>query len=43
MKYQNYIKKIKKFFKIKKKLPKYITRFPIDKNEITNAILNNQK
>ena len=36
-------KKNKKFFlKLKNKLPKYITRFPVDKNEITNAILNNQ-
>ena len=30
------------FIKLKKKLPKYITKFPVDKNEITNAILNNQ-
>ena len=28
--------------KLKNKLPKYITRFPVDKNEITNAILNNK-
>ena len=36
-------KKDKKIFrKLKNKLPKYITKFPIDKNEITNAILNNQ-
>ena len=35
-------KKNKKIFtKLKKKLPKYITKFPIDKNEITNAILSN--
>ena len=43
MKYQNYIKKIEKFSKIKKKLPKHISIFPIDKNEITNAILANKK
>ncbi len=30
------------FIKLKKILPKYITKFPVDKNEITNAILNNQ-
>ena len=36
-------KKDKKFSrKLKNKLPKYVTKFPIDKNEITNAILNNQ-
>ena len=36
-------KKNKKIFQIlKKKLPKYISSFPIDKNEITNAILNNK-
>ena len=27
------------YFKLKKKLPKYINAFPIDKNEITKAIL----
>ena len=37
-----YKKDKKVFLKLKNKLPKYITRFPIDKNEITNAILNNQ-
>ena len=37
-----YKKEKKIFTKLKKKLPKYITKFPIDKNEITNAILNNQ-
>ena len=42
MKYQKFIKKIKKFLKIKKKLPKYISSFPIDKNEITKAILSNK-
>jgi len=35
-------KKNKKIFqKLNKKLPKHITSFPIDKNQITNAILNN--
>ena len=36
-------KKDKKIFKkLKKKLPKQITSFPINKNEITNAILSNK-
>ena len=36
-------KKDKKIFKkLKKKLPKYITSFPINKNEITKAILTNK-
>jgi len=36
-------KKDKKIFKkLKKKLPKYITSFPISKNEITKAILSNK-
>ena len=36
-------KKDKKIFKkLKKKLPKQISSFPIDKKEITNAILNNK-
>ena len=36
-------KKDKKIFKkLNKKLPKYITSFPIDKNEITKAILSNK-
>ena len=36
-------KKDKKIFKkLKKKLPKYISSFPINKNEITKAILNNK-
>jgi len=36
-------KKDKKIFKIlKKKLPKHISSFPIDKNEITTAILSNK-
>ncbi len=40
----NIYKKDKKIFtKLKNKLPKYITKFPIDKNEITNAILSNRK
>ena len=35
-------KKDKKIFKkLKKKLPKYISSFPINKNEITKAILSN--
>ncbi|WP_440675629.1 dephospho-CoA kinase [Candidatus Pelagibacter sp. HIMB1593] len=37
-----YKKDKKIFLKLKNKLPKYITKFPIDKNEITDAILNNQ-
>jgi len=32
----------KVFKKLKKKLPKYISSFPIDKNEITKAILSNK-
>ena len=36
-------KKDKKIFKkLKKKLPKYISSFPINKNEITEAILSNK-
>ena len=36
-------KKNKKIFKkLKKKLPKYISSFPINKIEITNAILENK-
>ena len=31
------------FYKLKKILPKYISKFPIDKKEITNAILANKK
>ena len=30
------------FNKLRKKLPEYISSFPIDKNEITNAILRNK-
>ena len=37
-----YKKDKKIFLKLKNKLPKYITKFPVDKNEITDAILNNQ-
>ena len=37
--YQNN-KKI--FFKLKKKLPKYVNKFPLDKNEIIQAILGNK-
>ena len=36
-------KKDKKIYKkLKRKLPKYISKFPIDKIELTNAILNNK-
>ena len=31
------------FYKLRKKLPKYIFSFPVDKNQITNAILDNKK
>ena len=34
-----YKKNKKIFLKLKKVLPKYISSFPIDKNEITKAIL----
>ena len=37
-----YQKDKKIFVKLKKKLPKYISSFPINKNEITNAILSNK-
>ena len=37
-----YQKDKKLFAKLKKKLPKYISNFPINKNEITNAILSNK-
>ena len=37
-------KKNKKIFqKLNKKLPKYILSFPIDKSEITKAILSNKR
>ena len=36
-----YKKNKKIFFKLNKALPKYINSFPIDKNEITKAILSN--
>ena len=38
-----YKKDKKVFLKLKNKLPKYITKFPMDKNEITKAILSNKK
>ena len=39
----NIYKKNKKvFIKLKKKIPKYISKFPIDKNEVTSAILSNK-
>ena len=37
-----YKKDKKIFIKLKKVLPKYINSFPINKNEITNAILSNK-
>ena len=37
-----YKKNKKIFYKLKKILPKYIFKFPIDKKEITNAILANK-
>ena len=37
-----YKKDRKIYFKLKKRLPKYINTFPIDKNEITKAILTNK-
>ena len=37
-----YKKDRKIYLKLKKKLPKYINTFPIDKNEITEAILTNK-
>ena len=36
-----YSKNKKIFYKLNKQLPKYISTFPIDKDEITNAILAN--
>jgi len=36
-----YKKNKKIFYKLNKKLPKYISSFPIDKNQITEAILSN--
>ena len=39
----NLYKKDERIFKkLKKKLPKYISSFPLNKNEITNAILDNK-
>jgi Dephospho-CoA kinase len=44
MKLQEYIKKIKNvIINLKKKLPNYITSFPIKKKELTDAIISNQK
>jgi dephospho-CoA kinase len=37
-----YKKNKKIFYKLKKILPKYISKFPIDKKEITSAILANK-
>ena len=36
-----YRKSKKCFYKLKKKLPKYITSFPVDKEELTKAIIDN--
>ena len=38
-----YRKDKKIFTKLKNKLPNYITKFPINKTEITNSILNDNK
>ena len=38
-----YGKDKKIFLKLKKKLPKFIHKFPIDKSEISNAVLSNKK
>ena len=38
---QLYIKNKKIFYKLNKKIPKYIFSFPIDKKEVTKAILSN--
>ena len=37
-----YNKNKKVFTKLKKKIPKHISKFPIDKNEVTTAILSNK-
>jgi len=37
-----YSKNKKIFIKLNKSIPKYISSFPIDKNEITKAILSNR-
>ena len=37
-----YKKNKKIFHKLKKKLPRYISKFPIDKNEVSVAILSNK-
>ena len=31
------------FYKLKKILPNYFNKFPIEKNNVTNAILDNKK
>ena len=36
-----YKKNKKIFYKLNKKLPKYIYSFPIDKKQVTNAVLSN--
>ena len=36
-------KKIKTYLKLKKVLPNYIKKFPINKDEISNAILENKQ
>ena len=41
VKLENYKKDKKIFKKLKKKLPQFISSFPINKNEITKAILSN--
>ena len=38
-----YKKNKKVFYQLKKNLPKYFYKFPIDKNEVTKAILSNSK
>ena len=40
-KLKRYMKKLQVFFKIKKKFPKQITKFPISKNELSKLILKN--
>ena len=41
-KFQIYIKNKKIFRSLNKLIPKYIVSFPIDKREVSNAILANQ-
>ena len=38
-----YKKNKKMFFKLRKDLPKHFTKFPINKNEVSNALLANKK